>query len=518
MIPLLALGWQGGQSDRAANASRYQQAIDLMETRGDCARAIVLFEEVAIGNDRSLAARSLLNIGRCAEKTRQGDPQLPYRRIIADFGDQSATVARARERLAALGVGGVADNGPSVLAKIAVGAEPDRMAISPDGQQLYVANRGADTITVIATGPRRVIRTLKVGDRPSAIVVSRDGAYLYVGLWGGGLRIVNTATWAVRAIGEAGRIFDMALLPTRGKLYFTLLESGLHSMDIRTEAITAISAGEIAVGLAADADERHIYVTYQGGKRRGHDPVRRFDTVTDSVVAIAEGAPNVGGEIAVAPDGSSVWTSGDDACLNANYDHVGCRYVPGGIVSVFDSSLQQATTLGFDGMVKSPAFSPDGSLVALNYDERRLLLIDSASHVTTSLPIPASGRTVFSADGSKAWVPLSRLNAVGLIEMILQVPTKAIWRGPGKLRLSIHSTPRLSAYAIEPNSLRITGFPPLKRDQLAFAPGGALTIDLDLNWVPTKADLSGQRAVTLKLDGKTAGGLRVTGTVSPVSP
>jgi Tol biopolymer transport system component len=83
---------------------QFQEAITLMETRGDCAAAVRLFEAVgsAKGADRGLAAQAWIYVGRCRERLGQAEAAAAYRRVIEQFGDQLAAVRQARERLAAI--------------------------------------------------------------------------------------------------------------------------------------------------------------------------------------------------------------------------------------------------------------------------------------------------------------------------------------------------------------------------------------------------------------------------------
>ena len=82
---------------------KYQQAVDLFESKGDLKGAIKLFEEASKSPDRNLAARSLLYLGACYEKLGQNEAQKAYERIVRDFADQHEVIGKARERLAALG-------------------------------------------------------------------------------------------------------------------------------------------------------------------------------------------------------------------------------------------------------------------------------------------------------------------------------------------------------------------------------------------------------------------------------
>ena len=83
-------------------ANKLQEAINFMETKGNYPAAILLFEEVAKGPDRSLAARSLLYVGLCYEKLDKNEARKAYQRVIREFEDQTVVVAEARARLSAL--------------------------------------------------------------------------------------------------------------------------------------------------------------------------------------------------------------------------------------------------------------------------------------------------------------------------------------------------------------------------------------------------------------------------------
>jgi Tol biopolymer transport system component len=90
----------------AAREQTLQKGIDLLETKGDLAGAITLFEDAARSTDRAVAARALLYLAHAQERQGKERARATYERIARDFGDQRDIAAQARERLAAL-------NGPA---------------------------------------------------------------------------------------------------------------------------------------------------------------------------------------------------------------------------------------------------------------------------------------------------------------------------------------------------------------------------------------------------------------------
>src|ERR1035437_1245398 len=89
----------------------------------------------------------------------------------------------------------------TVTGTIPVGANPDAIAISPDGSKAYVANYDVNgTVSVINTATNTVIATITVGTDPYAVAVSPDGSQVYVSNWSDGtLSVINAATNTVSA-------------------------------------------------------------------------------------------------------------------------------------------------------------------------------------------------------------------------------------------------------------------------------------------------------------------------------
>lgn len=83
---------------------QYQQALYEMEGKGDYSKAIESFTLVMtkFPKEKVIAAKALLNIGRCYEKLGKSEALKAYERILIEFKDQSQVVAEARTRLAVL--------------------------------------------------------------------------------------------------------------------------------------------------------------------------------------------------------------------------------------------------------------------------------------------------------------------------------------------------------------------------------------------------------------------------------
>jgi Tol biopolymer transport system component len=160
-----ALGPGPLRASDAAGEKQLQQAIDLLERKGEPARAAVLFQMVGRSSDSALAARALFYLAEAQH--RQGkdrEAAATYARIVKAFPAQRELVARAEERLTAL-------VGPTVIEpvgiqRVASGDDADAWAyITADGGLLSRADRVSGDV---------VIHELRSGGRSRRLMVKKD--------------------------------------------------------------------------------------------------------------------------------------------------------------------------------------------------------------------------------------------------------------------------------------------------------------------------------------------------------
>ncbi|PQD99695.1 hypothetical protein CYL16_16305 [Mycobacterium sp. EPG1] len=223
------------------------------------------------------------------------------------------------------------ENQPSIT----VGANPSAVAVSPDGQRLYVANTGSNTVSVINTtsgrkidaNPRSIFSTnISVGTSPGALALSPGGTRLYVANTGRGtVSVINTDTWA------------------------------------RVDANRSIFSRDIEVGaspsaMALSADGARLYVA-----NRGDNTVSVINTGTNTVIDTNPTAPgtqsiSVGsapGALTLDPDGRLYVANGGAGTVSvintsgygvAETFRVGSR--PAGMTLGSDGRLYVANTGG----------------------------------------------------------------------------------------------------------------------------------------------------------------------------
>src|SRR5580658_464022 len=244
---------------------------------------------------------------------------------------------------------------------IHVGINPDDLAVSPDGLQLWVADTGPQTgpgspteIKVISTATDKVTATLPLPSAPAQIEFSPSGATAYVttaaGLW-----IFGTAndrvTGVIHGLGDPHGI---AVSPDGRTVYVTNTSQGLvEVISAATGKVNGtIPVGQLPWGEALSADGGTLYVANPDS-----NTVSVVSTKTGKVTSAISlaGGPDV---LALTPDGSQLWVTG----------------LTSGILTVLDAangSVVGTVNLGGDG-----ANSGDG--------------MDPAGIVLTSTPTPES--------------------------------------------------------------------------------------------------------------------------------
>src|SRR5215469_8308860 len=201
------------------------------------------------------------------------------------------------------------------------GAGP-AIAFSPDGQRAYVAN-SIGNLTVINTQSSSVARTVPLpsGFGPLAVAVSPDGSKVYVASGNGqGILVLDANTFATFAtIANGHFIFDLALSPDGSTLYGSD-ESGLAGtgtngvlvVDTATNTVVTTvplpfssSNPSFVFGLAVTPDGLHVYVE-NDFFRAGNSTVTVINTADNSInTTIPANGLNLT-NLAITPDGSTV--------------------------------------------------------------------------------------------------------------------------------------------------------------------------------------------------------------------
>jgi YVTN family beta-propeller protein len=245
---------------------------------------------------------------------------------------------------------------------IHVGFNPEDLAVSPDGTQLWVTDTGPQTgpssltdIKVISTATDKVTATLPMPSAPDQVTFSPSGATAYVttakGLW-----IFNTANDHLAGIVTGlGQPHGIAISPDGSTVYVTNTTNNVVDViSAATHKVTStIPVGQLPWGVALTAKGDTLYVADPDSNQ-----VSVISTKTDSVtktISLA-GGPDV---LALTPDGSQLWvcglTSGILTVLDTSHDAVV------GTVNLGGGGANSGDGLDATGIVMTTTPTPGGS-------------------------------------------------------------------------------------------------------------------------------------------------------------
>ncbi|HST29157.1 MAG TPA: YncE family protein [Rudaea sp.] len=174
---------------------------------------------------------------------------------------------------------------------------PNGVAVSPDGNRVYVANHDGNSVSVIDTNPadagtyNTVIATIDVGANPVGLAVSPDGSKVYVGNSGSNgpgvvsviaVDVSGTPSPTADSINVGDAPTAVAIDPAGRCVYVSNQNSAsVAVIDVVSGSVAGtIPVGSGPVGIALTHDGRYAYVA-----NRGDGTASQIDTATARVVA-----------------------------------------------------------------------------------------------------------------------------------------------------------------------------------------------------------------------------------------
>jgi Tol biopolymer transport system component len=161
---LLLIHLAAGRQDPQQEAL-LQKAIQIETVDGDLNAAIKLYRQIVEnpGENRTVAAKALLQIGKCYEKLGSLEARKAYETLLKEYADQSDIATEARTRLAALAKPAGEDG--IKIRRVWAGYEGDNsyyVSPTPDGRSLVYVDwdsGGNVAIRELASGQSRLITT-----------------------------------------------------------------------------------------------------------------------------------------------------------------------------------------------------------------------------------------------------------------------------------------------------------------------------------------------------------------------
>jgi YVTN family beta-propeller protein len=324
--------------------------------------------------------------GTRATSTPQAPPALAPARVlssikVADKSPSAVAISPNGNTLYVMNAGYNTDPGNTVsavdprtntvTATYSTGAMPNGAAITPDGRRVYVFATVSNTVSVIDTATGSVISTVPVGVGPSDAVITPDGKHAYVA--DTGLSVIDTATNTVTAtISDIPAPWDVAVSPDGTRVYAATRSSaagpgGVTVVDTATNAVIGtVDAGTDPTDVSLSPDGRRIYVVARTGDNLP-GRVSVVDTESRTILATITTGGNPA-DLVVSPDNRRAYVTNG-----------GTLDTPGTTVTVIDTLTNTVSnTLTVGEGPAGLAVSPDSKRVYVaNFQSGTLSIIDT---------------------------------------------------------------------------------------------------------------------------------------------
>jgi YVTN family beta-propeller protein len=138
------------------------------------------------------------------------------------------------------------------IAEIKVGHHPSDVTFSPDGARAYVSNRLDDTVSIINVSSREVVSTIPVGDEPHGVLTDASGKRLYVlNTSADSISVIDTTTLKeFKRLSASRSPWSLSLSPDGTMIYITNNLS--RFVDFRAPSISEVTVIDTSQSVVND--------------------------------------------------------------------------------------------------------------------------------------------------------------------------------------------------------------------------------------------------------------------------
>ncbi len=136
--------------------------------------------------------------------------------------------------------------------EIKVGRQPSDVTFNPDGSRAYASNRLDDSVSVIDVSARKVIATIAVGDDPHGVLTDASGSRLYVlNTSGDSISVIDTSTLKeVKRLTASRNPWSLSRSPDGSLIYVTNNLS--RFVEFRTPSMSEVTVIDTARAVVRD--------------------------------------------------------------------------------------------------------------------------------------------------------------------------------------------------------------------------------------------------------------------------
>jgi len=171
----------------------------------------------------------------------------PLNMAISPNGEEIYVACEASHTLIVVGTQSL-----KKIAEIEVGHHPTDVTFSPDGKRAYVSNRLDDTVSVVDVTTRQVVATIDVGDEPHGVLTDALGRHLYVlNTSADSISVIDTSSLEeLKRISASRSPWSLSRSPDDALIYITNNLS--RFVDFRTPSVSEITVIETARAVVRD--------------------------------------------------------------------------------------------------------------------------------------------------------------------------------------------------------------------------------------------------------------------------
>ncbi len=151
-----------------------------------------------------------------------------------------------------------------VIAEVAVGRRPFGVTLSPDGSWLFVSNRWDDTVSMIDTESLEVVRTIPTGGDPHDLSTDRDGTTLFVAnLFHHDVSVISLESFEeIRRLRAGVQPFEVARSPDGRRIFVS--NQFTNPVKFREPPQTEVTIIDAELGIIADRRTLELTAIAQG--------------------------------------------------------------------------------------------------------------------------------------------------------------------------------------------------------------------------------------------------------------